>query len=115
MEHIRLGHPTLSRLTSDLLMNNGPNNPVAALQDAKASTDAAYRSPAGWDAFQCPSLPSGGLPPANTYDGNSEGLENESGAGVIDWQAPRLAYTVNEALCPRGLFRKFFRGNLRAY
>src|SRR3954454_19138818 len=81
----------------------------------KASNDAAYRSPAGWEAFQCPSLSGGGLPPANTFEGNGEGLENESGASVVDWQAPRLAYTVNEALCPRGLFRKFFRGNLRSY
>lgn len=78
--------------------------------------DSLFRSTGGWDAFQCPSLQSGGLPPANTFDGNQDGLPNES-AGQIDWQAPRLAYTVNEALCPRGIFQRFFadRGNLRAY
>lgn len=81
----------------------------------KAATDGAYTSVSGWEAFQCPSLPNGGLPPANTYAGNNEGLDNEAGAGVIDWQAPRLAYTVNEALCPRGIFQKTFRGANRPY
>jgi prepilin-type N-terminal cleavage/methylation domain-containing protein/prepilin-type processing-associated H-X9-DG protein len=84
---------------------------------AKQGTDAPFRDTFGWDAFQCPSLEKGGLPPANTFAGNDDGLPNESGPAVIDWQAPRLAYTVNEALCPRGLFVKFFsdRGNIRAY
>lgn len=82
----------------------------------KQSTDAPYRDTRGWEAFQCPSLDNGGLPPANTYDANHDGLPNES-PGQIDWQAPRLAYTVNEALCPRGIFQKFFadRGNVRTY
>jgi prepilin-type N-terminal cleavage/methylation domain-containing protein/prepilin-type processing-associated H-X9-DG protein len=79
-------------------------------------TDAPFLSMNGWDAFKCPSLDNGGLPPANTFDGNSDGLANES-AGKIDWQAPRLAYTVNEALCPRGIFQLFFdsRNNKRIY
>lgn len=82
-----------------------------------AGTDAAFKSTSGWEAFACPSLPDGGLPPANTYQGNTNGLPNEAGSNVLDWQAPRLAYTVNEALCPRGIFQKFFsdRGNLRVY
>lgn len=81
------------------------------------NNDDIYRSSHGWDAFKCPSLQNGGLPPANTYDENHDGLPNEVG-GVIDWQAPRLAYTVNEALCPRGiLFQLDFggRGNTRVY
>jgi prepilin-type N-terminal cleavage/methylation domain-containing protein/prepilin-type processing-associated H-X9-DG protein len=71
---------------------------------------AIYYSPIGWDAFQCPSLPEGGLPPANTYPGNSTlaneatGIDPSNGQPVIDAQAPRLAYTINEALCPRGFF-----------
>ncbi|MBC7783821.1 MAG: prepilin-type N-terminal cleavage/methylation domain-containing protein [Burkholderiales bacterium] len=79
-------------------------------------TDQPFLSDRGWDAFRCPSLPNGGLPPANTYAANSDGLPNET-PGVIDWQAPRVAYTVNEALLPRGLFRQFVgdRGNVRAY
>src|SRR5262245_50578552 len=63
----------------------------------KAGTDAAYLNDSGWDALKCPSLPNGGLPPANTFDANRDGISNES-PGQIDWQAPRLAYTVNEAL-----------------
>lgn len=82
----------------------------------QTSSNAPYLDTRGWEAFQCPSLQNGGLPPANTYEGNNDGLSNES-PGQIDWQAPRLAYTVNEALCPRGIFQKFFadRGNVRIY
>jgi prepilin-type N-terminal cleavage/methylation domain-containing protein/prepilin-type processing-associated H-X9-DG protein len=79
-----------------------------------------------WRVFQCPALLNGGLAPANTYSANSDGLPNEDGLtdsqlgqfpGLIDWQAPRLAYTVNEALCPRGIFQLYFsnRNNVRVY
>lgn len=85
-------------------------------QKDAGTNDDIYRSSVGWDAFKCPALQNGGLPPANTYEENTDGLANEL-SGVLDWQAPRLAYTVNEALCPRGIFQKFFsdRGNVRAY
>jgi prepilin-type N-terminal cleavage/methylation domain-containing protein/prepilin-type processing-associated H-X9-DG protein len=69
-----------------------------------------YDSPVGWEQFQCPSMIDGGLPPANTYAGNSilpneaSGNDPATGQPIIDAQAPRLAYTVNEALCPRGFF-----------
>jgi prepilin-type N-terminal cleavage/methylation domain-containing protein/prepilin-type processing-associated H-X9-DG protein len=64
-----------------------------------------FRSLAGWGMFQCPALPNGGLAPADTYAGNNDpGLPNDAGPDVVDFQAPRLAYTVNEALCPRGYF-----------
>jgi prepilin-type N-terminal cleavage/methylation domain-containing protein/prepilin-type processing-associated H-X9-DG protein len=66
---------------------------------------ANFRTTSGWEMFQCPSLDKGGLPPANTFAGNNDlGLSNDAGADVVDLQAPRLAYTVNEALCPRGYF-----------
>ena len=66
---------------------------------------AAFMSTSGWEQFQCPSLINGGLPPANTYTANNDlGLQNEAGPGIVDLQAPRLAYTVNEALCPRSRF-----------
>jgi prepilin-type N-terminal cleavage/methylation domain-containing protein/prepilin-type processing-associated H-X9-DG protein len=79
-----------------------------------------------WRLFQCPALLNGGLAPANTSSANSDGLPNEDGLtdsgistfpGLIDWQAPRLAYTVNEALCPRGIFQLYFsnRNNVRIY
>ncbi len=65
-----------------------------------ATVDPVYLSGKGWDIFQCPSLSNGGLPPANTYEGNNDGLENET-PGVVDLQAPRLAYMLNEQLTPR--------------
>ena len=78
--------------------------------------DPAYRQLAGWDQFQCPSLQNGGLPPANTFPGNNEaGVNNEAGANVVDLQAPRLAYMLNEALAPRSIFVKGFRNAIRPY
>lgn len=70
-----------------------------------------YLGLSGWDAFLCPSLPEGGLPPTNTYAANLDGGQsNDAGPGVIDQQAPRCAYTVNEAVCPRNKFKKNFGG-----
>src|SRR6185295_13433527 len=59
--------------------------------------------------------PNGGLAPANTYPENNDGgIPNET-PGVIDFQAPRLAYTVNEAICPRGILVPGFRDAKRPY
>jgi prepilin-type N-terminal cleavage/methylation domain-containing protein/prepilin-type processing-associated H-X9-DG protein len=83
--------------------------------------DPAYFSTQGWGIFQCPSLPNGGLPPANTYPANSDGLANESqtppaGQGfVVDLQAPRMSYMLNEALTPRSTFTIGFRSATRYY
>ncbi|MGD0461040.1 MAG: type II secretion system protein [Tepidisphaeraceae bacterium] len=65
---------------------------------------AAFMNTSGWEQFQCPSLINGGLPPANTFPANSDGFANEAPGNYLDLQAPRLAYTVNEALCPRSRF-----------
>ncbi|MFT3786939.1 MAG: prepilin-type N-terminal cleavage/methylation domain-containing protein [Tepidisphaeraceae bacterium] len=81
----------------------------------KLGTDAAFKSSAGWDAFKCPSLENGGLQPANTFAGNNDAFANEAPGNVIDWQAPRNAYTLNEALAPRGVLVKGFRNSLRPY
>ena len=54
-----------------------------------SSTDSPFRTLSGWDAFQCPSIDKGGLPPTNTYPANSDGLPNDAGAGIVDMQAPR--------------------------
>jgi prepilin-type N-terminal cleavage/methylation domain-containing protein/prepilin-type processing-associated H-X9-DG protein len=68
----------------------------------------------GWDMFKCPSLPNGGLPPTNPAPGNNDlGVPSDS-PGYVDYQAPRLAYTLNEALCPRNKFIvNFQNGNQR--
>jgi prepilin-type N-terminal cleavage/methylation domain-containing protein/prepilin-type processing-associated H-X9-DG protein len=68
-----------------------------------------FENTAAWQQFQCPSLYNGGLSPANTYSSNvdtSSGMTNESpyaypGGAIVDLQAPRLGYTLNEALSPR--------------
>ncbi len=69
---------------------------------AKVS-DAIYRSTNGWDIFQCPALEKGGLPPDNTYDANLDPGQM-SQYPVVDQQAPRMAYTANEAIMPRNKF-----------
>jgi prepilin-type N-terminal cleavage/methylation domain-containing protein/prepilin-type processing-associated H-X9-DG protein len=78
-------------------------------------TDRMFKTTEGWDAFQCPSMDKGGLPPTNTFPQNSDGNPNDNGAAVIDAQAPRLAYTVNEAICPRNKFVLGFQGAVRTY
>jgi prepilin-type N-terminal cleavage/methylation domain-containing protein/prepilin-type processing-associated H-X9-DG protein len=60
-----------------------------------------------WQVFQCPSLVNGGLPPADSYPGNYDpSLVQPDAAGFLDIQAPILAYTLNEALCPRSYLGK---------
>jgi prepilin-type processing-associated H-X9-DG protein len=67
-------------------------------------TDSTFQSLSAWQVFQCPALENGGVAPANTYPANLDaGFTNDTTtAGVVDMQAPRLAYCANEALCPRG-------------
>jgi prepilin-type N-terminal cleavage/methylation domain-containing protein/prepilin-type processing-associated H-X9-DG protein len=81
----------------------------------KLGNDQIFRHTNGWDMFTCPSLDRGGLPPTNTFAENRDsGQSNESGS-VVDMQAPRLAYTVNEAVCARNKFVVGFQGAKRRY
>jgi prepilin-type N-terminal cleavage/methylation domain-containing protein/prepilin-type processing-associated H-X9-DG protein len=80
----------------------------------------------GWEMFQCPSLLNGGLPATNTFPENAGAFpgcpqfdEPATSLGH-DWSsgwdlmAPRMAYTLNEALCPRNKFvLNFSNHNLR--
>jgi prepilin-type N-terminal cleavage/methylation domain-containing protein/prepilin-type processing-associated H-X9-DG protein len=103
---------------SDYLTNclNGGGTPSLS-----AAALAPFLNTAAWGQFQCPSLENGGLPPANTYPGNNDlGTPDEATIpNVIDIQAPRLAYSVNEALCPRSYLVAHVPGltptNLRGY
>ena len=79
-----------------------------------AAVDPAYLTKPGWEMFQCPSLQNGGLPPANTFAGNTDGLSNET-PGVVDLQAPRLAYMLNEELTPRSRLVAGFSGAVTPY
>ena len=79
------------------------------------SGQGIFQSLVGWDAFQCPELDKGGLPPTNTYTDNQDSGQSNDNGGVIDEQAPRCAYTVNEAVCPRNKFVPGFQGASRTY
>ncbi len=63
----------------------------------------------GWSIFQCPTINGNGLPPTNTYAGNLDaGMAVDY--PVIDLQAPRCAFAVNEAIMPRNKFYIGFQG-----
>lgn len=74
-----------------------------------------FLSTGGWDAFQCPELEKGGLPPTNTYSGNLDGGQSNDNGMAVDEQSPRCAFTVNEAVCPRNKFVLGFQGAVRVY
>ena len=81
-----------------------------------ATVDPVYLSSSGWGMFQCPSLDNGGLPPANTFNGNNDaGFANEAGSGVVDLQAPRCAYMLNEELTARSRLVAGFSGAVTPY
>ncbi|HEY7116000.1 MAG TPA: DUF1559 domain-containing protein [Tepidisphaeraceae bacterium] len=83
---------------------------------AGANTDTSiFQTVTGWDMFQCPSIEKGGLPPTNPAPGNFDDGQEADAPGVVDLQAPRLAYTVNAAVCPRNKFYPGFQGAKRAY
>ena len=66
------------------------------------SDPGPYADDSSWKMFECPALQNGGLPPtdpANAMVVNGDGVDNSA---VVDYQSPRCAYTLNEAICPRG-------------
>jgi len=65
-------------------------------------------------AFQCPQLKKGGLPPANTVSSNLESGQRAEVEGVVDRQALRNAFAVNEALFPGYCYMKGFNNADRA-
>lgn len=70
------------------------------------------------DVFKCPSLDKGGLPPTNPSEDNFDpGQKRDSAtpAGLVDLQAPRVAYALNEAICGRNKYVVNFQGAVRVY
>jgi len=65
------------------------------------------------DAVCCPEISDGGLPPQDTSADNLDRGQVSAREGVIDLQADRCAFTVNEALCPRNRFRTGFENAQR--
>jgi prepilin-type processing-associated H-X9-DG protein len=98
-----------------LFRNYLGTHPTAPANDGMVKTNPGpFIRDKAWDIFQCPALDKGGLPPTNTTDDNHDfGLPNDAPNNYIDYQAPRLAYTLNEALCPRNKFVLGFQQCLR--
>ena len=103
---------------------NGVQTPEAAVNGYVHWSSFLYGENAGGsgngvsgpEAFTCPTIENGGLPPTNTTAGNrDDGQTNDDGEGVVDKQAPRVAFTLNEALCPRNKFVVGFQGAARRY
>ena len=93
---------------SDAKIGTGPNGLGMAIAKPGPYADLSL-----WRMFTCPSIDSGGLPPTNTFASNNwTGASNDS-PGYVDYQAPRLAYTLNEALCPRNKFVLNFQACVR--
>jgi prepilin-type N-terminal cleavage/methylation domain-containing protein/prepilin-type processing-associated H-X9-DG protein len=67
------------------------------------------------ESFQCPSLDRGGLPPTNPSPENVDPGQAPETAGIVDKQAPRMSYTLNEALCGRNKFVVGFQSAVRTY
>ena len=66
------------------------------------------------EAFKCPELEKGGLPPTSpSADNLDPGQDRDPSisASVVDEQAPRCAYTVNEAVMPRNKFNPAIEGS----
>jgi prepilin-type N-terminal cleavage/methylation domain-containing protein/prepilin-type processing-associated H-X9-DG protein len=86
-------------------------------------TQGIFQSTVGWEAFQCPTINQGGLPPSDTYSANLDpgqandpaDTANSPAGAAVDYQAPRLAYTANEAIMGRNKFVIGFQGALRTY
>ena len=77
------------------------------------SADGASTKGIGEGAFTCPSLVDGGLPPTNPRPEDLVGgqvRDPTTAADVNDNQIRRLAYTVNEAVCPRNKFSEDVEG-----
>ena len=66
-------------------------------------------------AFQCPELDRGGLPPADPPANDFDNGQIPGAVGIVDQQVPRVAYTLNEAICPRNKFILGYQGGVRNY
>ncbi len=69
----------------------------------------------GKDGFLCPSIEKGGLPPTNPSSDNLDSGQKNETAGLVDIQAPRTAYTVNEAVCGRNKYVVGYQGATTPY
>jgi prepilin-type N-terminal cleavage/methylation domain-containing protein/prepilin-type processing-associated H-X9-DG protein len=90
-----------------------PGSPVQGYQNWSSYLYGAGAIPLA--AFTCPSMHNGGLPPTDTTPNNLDPGQVTAAPGVVDQQAPRLAYTLNEAICPRNKWVIGFQGSARVF
>jgi prepilin-type N-terminal cleavage/methylation domain-containing protein/prepilin-type processing-associated H-X9-DG protein len=80
-----------------------PKNPIP-----NTLTQNPVPDPRTWampfELFQCPDIEKGGLPPQSPAPWDLDAGQAPEIAGVVDYQAPRLAYTPNAALMPNNKF-----------
>jgi prepilin-type N-terminal cleavage/methylation domain-containing protein/prepilin-type processing-associated H-X9-DG protein len=89
-------------------------------KDLEVTYPKPFQSTQGWEVFQCPSINEGGLPPdeptAQTLEtGQNYDPANGSNPALPDYQAPRMAYTANEAIMGRNKYVLGFQGAARTY
>jgi prepilin-type N-terminal cleavage/methylation domain-containing protein/prepilin-type processing-associated H-X9-DG protein len=117
---------------------NGNESPAAAIQgyvhwssfiygrkDLGVNYPGTFQSTFGWEAFQCPSINEGGLPACEPSAGNPDAgpnldpanltSANVGSTGTPDYQAPRLAYTANEAIMGKNKYQVGFQSAVRTY
>ena len=109
--YLYVGHDIKDGIQTPTSAVNGYIHWSSYIYGAKNGGAVSYKDTNNWGEFQCPTIANGGLPATNTYDANRDpGQENDAGNGILDEQAPRLAYTVNQAICPRNKFVAGFQG-----
>jgi prepilin-type N-terminal cleavage/methylation domain-containing protein/prepilin-type processing-associated H-X9-DG protein len=67
------------------------------------------------ESFMCPELDKGGLPATNPPNIELDPGQTAETAGIVDKQATRMSYTLNEAVCGRNKFVVGFQGAIRVY
>ncbi|HEX8323569.1 MAG TPA: prepilin-type N-terminal cleavage/methylation domain-containing protein [Tepidisphaeraceae bacterium] len=65
----------------------------------------------GSESFRNPQIDNGGLPPTNASADNKDPDQTPDTADVVDYQAPRIGYIFNEAICPKNKFVVGFQGS----
>ncbi len=90
--------------SSFLLLDRSPLKFVSKFPGIDPANGGPYASTQGWGMFACPSLNDGGLPPTDPARGMALPGYPQGGATLADYQAPRMAYTLNGAICPRNKF-----------
>lgn len=89
-------------------LNNQPSEPINGMSHwSGVFIEEEYLTE---KTVHCPGIRHGGLPPQNTETSNLDPKQEVCLEGIIDCQAKRCAFTVNEALCPRNRFVIGFEG-----